>query len=206
MARTTSVRWAAALLVSALVFGPASAIYIETPLALEASDREVEAGDVVVFQVRALSGAEPYAGATVRVVYAFDANETGEGPDGPTDSASFQERVLLDRLVLGAKADGTFEWTVPAEVDGRNVDVIILSQGDERLAFEYLAVGDAPPQMRIMAGSGPAGGPEPHLEDADGQDAADGSDRQADARESVPGAGVLGVLALLGGVALLRRR
>lgn len=205
----TRINQLVALVALVALAGNASALYIQTPLLLDV-DQEADVGDVLVVTVRPENetAAAKYAGATVRVLFTYDANESGQGaasPEEPVDASDFREHTILDTLVLDDQAQATFGWTVPAEVDGHNVDLVI-EQGAERLAFAYLAVGDAPPMMRILAGSGPApDGIGPDTEQ-DPEPADDGEDADQEDAQDTPGFGLLAALAALGAVVVLRRR
>lgn len=194
------------LLLGLTVAGPASAIYVMTPLQLHPSDREADVGDTLTFTIEPQNETEraAWAGETLSVRYAFDAaegEERSDDPDAPVDSSSMQDRELLAALTLDDAARATFEWVVPEEVDARNVDVKLVSADGEAVGFTHVAIGDAPPQMRMMAGSGPA--PEPYTEAGDGGGAS--SDSSDGARNDTPAVGAVAVLGV-GAVALALRR
>lgn len=206
-----------ALLVAGLLaLAPAAgAIYVVTPLTLHPSESEVQVGDSVEFRVEPQNESEAaaWAGRTVSVIYTWNAaegNESAQSPDEPTDSSSMQERVLLEALTLDDAARASFQWTVPDEVDDHNVDVMLVDEDGERVAFTYLAVGDAPPNMRILAGSGPAPAPEPANgtpeDGAAGGDAPAGADESAEPRQDTPGAGLVAIVGVVGALALALAR
>lgn len=188
------IQWAlvTALIAGAVLATPASALYIQTPLILSGPEH-ADVGDDVSFEIRPdnASAEKRFAGKTVRIVYLFDPNESND-PDAPVSSDSLQERLLAE-LVLDGKASATFRWSVPEEVRDLNVDIAAES-GDERVAFTYLAIGDAPPQMRILAGSGPAG--EVDQENVEREQVS----------EDAPGLSALAALATIGAVLALRRK
>lgn len=198
---------AAALLATA---APADAVYIETPLVIEAPDDHAEVDDTIEFTIgpnpNNASAQEQWAGKTVNVRYSYDKNEGQDGHHGdePVSNQGYTEGTILDGLTLDEKARGTFTWTIPSEVDDRNVNIFLEEDGhDERLAFAYLAVGNATPMMHAM--SGPSDGePEIGPEDKESHD-----DAVSDTNEAagIAAAGLLGTLALAGvAVALVRRR
>lgn len=140
-----------------LVAGPATALYIVTPLVLEGDTEKADVGDVVHYTIRAQNDTEAAAWGDkpVRIVAAWMENQT-ENPDG---SVSDGDEVILDvtTLSLDTDAGASFDWTVPAAADDKNVNLRILSDdAEEPLAFADLAVGDAEPIMKIAA-SGPNG-------------------------------------------------
>lgn len=204
------------LLALALLAGPASAIYLVTPLRLASSAQTAEVGDSVTFTVSPEneSMAQAWAGKTVRVGYSWFPNETDATRDGdaPTSSedpeAQPERRVLRDALTLDAGANATFTWVVPEEVRDRNVDVYLEGEDGERVGFAWLGIGQAPPQMRILAGSGPAepgeqvqqddvvAEPGPDAQQDEPASTVDGNDTPAPALVAALGVVLLAALAL----------
>lgn len=195
------------------ISGPATAIYIVTPLTLTPSTEHAEVGDEIDFTIAPQNDTEAaaWAGRTVRVEYSWDTAE-GEGagsPEEPTSDETYQTRLLLESLTLDDAARGAFTWTVPDEVADHNVDIRLVDDAGEGVAFTYVAIGDAPPQMRILAGSGMAeGGEEP----ADDTTTPTPAEQEQNAPENdasgnaVPAAGAIAALGALGIVALALAR
>lgn len=192
-----------------LATGPASAVYVERPLRLDSHDVEFEVGDTAHFTVRAENEttAAEWAGRTVSVHYAYDANEgdeqsTHNDPDASTDNSGWTQKVLLESLALDQNAEAAFEWIVPEEVDDRNVNILLLDDEGEVLALLHVAVGDATPMMYTTGApddgreidTGNQGEPEP---------AADSEDDTV--RES-PMPGALVAVALAGAAVVVARR
>ncbi|HUR69213.1 MAG TPA: hypothetical protein VM370_08200 [Candidatus Thermoplasmatota archaeon] len=178
-----------------LVFPLGSASMVETPLAVEPDPQAAEVGDVVTFHVTLLNASwkDRLAGHTYRVDFTHD---------GETEGAD----VTIGRIgnvSLDEKAEGTFEWTIPAEVDDQNVFVTIMD-GDEGIGSAHIAVGDAPPIM-FAAGGGPSTVDD--VPPAEGGTDASGEEREPTPAKDVPGlgAGLLG-LATLAAVLLASRR
>jgi len=195
---------AAALLV---VSGPASAIYIVTPLTLSVSPAEGEVGDEITLTLGPNpddENATTYAGREVRIRYAWNANE-GQEPDGATSDSEADEVIGDAGLVtLDDNTRGSLTWTIPPEADDHNVFFTVLSEDDEPLAHGHVRVGDAEPVMMLM------GGDDAIAESGPGETPlAQGDDTAADeSGNAVPAAGMALVLGALGLVALaiVRRR
>lgn len=184
---------------------PAQALYIETPLLIHGPEK-ADAGDDVELTIGPhpdnATARDDWAGKTVHLRYSYDKNERASGdPDAPVDDSGITTGDIHRGLVLDDKAGATLTWTVPAEFDGHNVDLYLEDDAGERVAFAYIAIGDAPPQMRIMAGSGPAG-EEPELD----HDATTGNEDDERATHEANGLGLVGILGLLGLVGLGRIR
>lgn len=154
----------AVLLIALALLAPtAHAVYVMTPLRLTPVDSEGDVGDELGFQVEPDPESDrSYAGATVRLRYEWDPDEGNESapPDEPTSDADVR-RGTGPSVTLDAKGQGTFTWTIPAEVDDRNVALSLIDDAGEAVAFAYLRVGDAEPQFRTMVGGGPGGAIEP---------------------------------------------
>lgn len=146
---------------------------------------------------------------------AGNATTTTTEPENPDETVSSDDETAGDSrendayvyatiatLTLSAASTGTFAWTVPVEVDDRNVFVTVLSESGKTLASAHVAVGDAPPIMMAMEGA-----PDEHVVEDDvpaADDAARNSDD--DARRSVPAAAPLLVLIAAGLVAVALRQ
>lgn len=179
--------------------GPASAMYVMTPLRLGFSDTEVQAGDEVTLVLDPEpedENATKYAGQTVRVRYSWDSHEGEEGLGAPPEDGTVAGDV--GTLALDAKVHGSITWTLPAEADGHNVFFQVLGADDKLLAAGHVPVGDAPPVMAAMGG-GPGGAP---LEAAPEDESTGGEDE----KNAVPAPGLLALAAGVGALALLRRR
>ncbi len=183
---------------------PTQAIYIATPLTLDPKHSASEPGEDVGFTVGPSpdneSAREDWAGKTVKARFGYNPNEGSDSDHADSD----MDYVLgeIGTITLDDKAAGAFTWTVPAEVDGKNVDVFLESDDGERLAFAYLAVGDAPPVMRTMAG----GAEDPERLDSEAPGVADDNAENGEAPS--PGIAALMVFlaaAAVGMTVLLRR-
>lgn len=183
-----------------LVAGPATAIYIVTPLILEGDTEKADVGDVVHYTVRAQNDTEAAAwgGKTVQVIAVWTENQT-ENPDGSVSDGD-ETRIDVATLALDGDAAASFDWTVPEAADDKNVNLRIVSdEAEEPLAFADLAVGDAEPIMKIAA-SGPSG-EEPVETPLEQEDDA------APPTNDTPGLPlVLGALAVAGAAVLARRK
>lgn len=191
------------------VSGPASAIYIVTPLSLSFSDDEVDVGDELTLDIGPNpedQNASKYAGQTVRIRYAWNPQESNESdPDQPASSEDGAQEVAGDvgTLTLDGQVRGSLRWTIPQEADDHNVFFQVLGADDEVLANGHVRVGDAPPTMATLAGSGPAEGGEmePVPEQRGEESAAEDADGNA-----VPGIGVAAIAVGAGVLALALRR
>ncbi|HET6403187.1 MAG TPA: hypothetical protein VFH78_00955 [Candidatus Thermoplasmatota archaeon] len=197
-----------ALLASLLLFAaPASAVYVVTPLRAFASDNAIDAGDTVDVTIEPENEtmAAEWRDRLVRVYYAYDTAESDE-PDAPTSDETYR-RVHLQDLTLDGDARGSFRWTAPEETDARNVALRIESEDGELLALVDIAVGDAPPVMRILAG-GDGGAPEPVPIDEgnEGTPRDDAAVESGGNEKNVPSAGALAALAAVGLAAVALRR
>lgn len=170
---------------------PSQAIYMETDLLIDPQDSEADPGDNVTFTIRPSPNVDDakqkWGGKTVKLRFSYDKNETPhDGPDEATSNEGYTTRDIVE-IKLDGEAGGSYTWTVPEEVDDRNVEVFLQSADGERLASGYLNVGDAEPLMRI-ASSGPGDAePEPATEIDEGA-----SDDEAQQEE----ASALGLVAL----------
>lgn len=195
----------------------ASAVYVHTPLRLSAPGDHADVGDAVEFTLEPNddTNVTEWAGRTLRVVYSYDANEGADGsePDASTDSSGMREGVVLESLALDDAARATFTWTIPADVQDKNVNIAVVNEDGDGAAFAYLAIGDAPPVMRTT--SSPDDGREIDNGDGDGEPLPPASDDEArqsgaadDSSRTVPGLAVGGALVAAGAVAvaLARRR
>ncbi|HWH08095.1 MAG TPA: hypothetical protein VNX21_02780, partial [Candidatus Thermoplasmatota archaeon] len=84
-------------------------------------------------------------------------------------------------VTLDDASAGSFTWTVPAEVDDRNV-LLQVMDGDEPVATAHVRVGDAEPMMHATGGGspgGPVGGAEPVGEDEPPAEEASGGARES---------------------------
>lgn len=160
----------------------ASAVYTITPLRLQASANEGEVGDEIAFDLSANPDHEgpSYAGQTVTARYSYDPHEgehqASEDPEAPVSNESSGEEsdspyvhADITQVALDEKSSGAFVWTIPAEVDDRNVFIVILSADNETLASSHVRVGDAEPMMFTMQEGAP-GSPEPVTGDAEPAD------------------------------------
>lgn len=166
---------------------PASAIFIETPLQVSATDPEPDAGQSVTIDAAPANDTvrDRLAGKNVVVRWTmYDEN----GSQEPT--------IVRDDLALDDEARLSFAWTVPAHADDENVFVTI-EHGDELLGQVHLLVGDAPPMLMAMSGMSP--------DDPAPSDAIEEEEHDEAANVPAPGlaAAILG-LAIVGFVA--RRR
>lgn len=186
---------------------PSQAIYIETALKLEPSQHEADVGDDVDFTIRTNPDVEDakdyWADKTVKLRFSYDKNEGQQqnDPDAPTSNDGFTTRTIAE-LVLDADARGSFTWTVPAEVDARNVEVFLEGPDGDRLGFDYLLIGDAEPMMRITSAPGDME-PEPGQEFGHEDDAEDADAEEASALGLI--ALTLALGAVIAGVAVRRR-
>lgn len=185
------------------VAGPASALYLATPLLLETESPQVNVGDTVDFTIRPSpeneTAVDDWAGKTVRVTLSWDEAE-GRPAEEPTSSEEDTTRTrTIENVTLAADATGAFSWTVPAEVDDKNVFIQLVGGDEETLAVIDLAVGDAEPINKIAA-SGPGEPVETPMETGEEQSAEDADDRD------VPAAPLVALLVAVGAIALARRR
>lgn len=135
----------AALLACTLAAPMGSAMYIATPLAMFASSDHAEVGDRVDFRIEPgenATAASAWAGRSARVVLSYEGDAGGE--------AAYERRVLDEPVALDANARGSFTWTVPSDLDDKNVGVLLESDDGELLAQADVAVGDAPPIMKAL--------------------------------------------------------
>lgn len=196
------------VLISALVLlaPAASAVYVVTPLRAHASTNAADVGDTidVTIEPENETTAAEWAGKLVHAYYAYDPNEGAEDPDAQTSSEAYARELIDDSIALVGKAAGSFAWTVPAAVDDHNVVIRIESPDGELLAIADVAVGDAPPIMRTLAGS--------DAELADDSGPAETSGGAPDAVEEhgttqdVPAPGLLALAAIVGLAAITWRR
>lgn len=152
----------------ALAAAPAHALYVMTPLRLTPTDSEGNVGDKLAFHVSPDPESNvSYAGQTLTLRYTWDPNEGSESSEAAAREGTGPQ------VALDAKGEADLTWTIPAEVDDRNVGLSLIDGAGEAVAFAYVRVGDAQPQMRTMAGSGgmpPASeipeenAPSPHVE------------------------------------------
>lgn len=131
--------------------GPASAIYVYTPLHISVSAGHAEVGDELTFDISPSeeTNASEYAGLTVTIHYAYDRNAPGHGDENSSSDVVTSE---LTTLTLDAKASGTFTWIVPAEVDDHNVFVSVRNGDGDALGDVHLAIGDAEPMFFATGG------------------------------------------------------
>lgn len=221
-ARTHAIAVPLLLVATTLVAsGPASAMYMITPLALNASAYDTQVGDLLKFTITPNADHEgpSWAGQTIRVQYNYDPNEgrepaSNESPDAAVsdgeDQASPYVFVDLPGVTLDEKESGAFEWTIPADVDDRNVFVVLLSADGETLASVNVRVGDAAPLMMLMAGNGPTEVEQTPVTDTaapPADDAAAPQTQDETSANNVPALGLGGALVAAGvAVALLARR
>lgn len=199
-----------------LVLAPTAQAYLQiTPLRIHQPERQYEVGDEVDFTIEPENDtmAEEWKGRTLTLCYSFNAAERPADEEQPTDdgavsSDDYVQRCLDARITLDDGARAAYQWTLPDEVQDHNVDVWLQADDEERIAFTYFAVGNAPPQMRAMSGNG-AGLPEPGpvesepTPDTTQQEGPEGADEN-----TVPAIGILllaaGVMAVA--LALPRRK
>ncbi len=209
---------ATALLVGLLATATtADALYIRTPLQVHTDNSEADVGDTLPFNVTATDeeGATAWSGKTVTVRWSYDPNEGSENP--PAEDEPYPEPVsgtLLESLALDEKATATFTWTVPAEVDNKNVAIRLEDETGELLAIQHIAIGDAVPMMMI-AMTGPGGElPEQTNSETDTPANPDGVQNDDTPTEktdtakprSVPSIGVLALVGAIGLLALVANR
>ncbi|HVM45695.1 MAG TPA: hypothetical protein VM582_07140 [Candidatus Thermoplasmatota archaeon] len=202
----------AALLASLLALaGSAQAIYIATPLRLDSDAVSGDPGDTIDFAISPENETtrDEWRGRSVVVLFVYDPDERAQ-PDERTSSDRMRGGTIAESLVLDERASGRFSWTIPDEADGHNVQVRVESEEGDLLAVRDVAVGDAPPVMRILAGGSGDDGREPApIGNENGRtDAppADGTRRDEPAGDDVPAAGLLAVLAVGGAAALALRQ
>lgn len=149
----------ACLLVIALlgILPTADALYIRTPLTLNADETQADVGDSVTFRIGTdpenASAASDWGGKNVVIAYTWDPNE---GDPSPEAESTTSRTVVDPALALANDATATFTWTVPEEVRDRNVEITVQSNGGDLLAVYPMVIGNAEPRMRIAA-SGPSG-------------------------------------------------
>lgn len=201
MARATYVL-VLALLGSVLLASSAQALYVMTPLRISPTDSEGHVGDGLRFDVAPDPESNvSYAGQTLTIRYEWDPMEGAERSSDEPVSDDSARHGTSGTVTLDAKGTGSFTWTIPAEVDDRNVGLSLVDDAGEKVAFAYVRVGDAEPQARIMAGGGgaPLEGGEPLPEPTSQGDAS---------TKGTPGAAPLAVAAVVGlaALALARRK
>ena len=208
----------------------AAAIYVVTPLNLDASATQADVGDTLTFRLSSNPEHEgsSYAGQTVRVQYGYDTAENAEPSGDPNETTSSSDETTeetpyvyhdITTLTLDDAANGSFEWIVPAEVDDHNVFVTVLSDTNETLASAHIGIGDADPMMFLMRESGPASPPvegeDQPLQSEDGGSGEPATDAQHDdgaaagddVQNPVPALGVTAAAVAMGvGALLLARR
>lgn len=192
--------------VGLLAFAPsASAIYMVTPLHIGSDKHEYEVGDEASFRVfpENETVAAEWADRTVQIRYSYDKNEgQAQGPDEQASNEGYVQAVAVAELKLDDKATASFTWTIPAEVDDRNVEVVVYF-ADEHVATIPIVIGDAEPRMYAM--SGPAGGDKGSLESGGEEPTTTGGETPAapeDDKNTVPAAGALALVGMVGAVAI----
>ena len=215
MARTHGIAIPLLALFAAAVLatsGTASAIYIYTPLQFENAPEKADVGDtldlVVVPDAENASAKTDHAGKTLRAVLGWSASE-GQEPDASASEEDAREEDI-GTVALDADARGSLTWTVPAEVDDKNVFIRLETAEGEAVAFAYIAIGDAEPVMMIAA-SGPSEGGEGVEEPTatpveEGGNLDDTNAESSGGRSNVPGAPVVAALVGIGALALALRR
>lgn len=206
-----------------LLAGPAQAIYVVTALRLDPSSAEGEVGDAITFNATPSEDWDgpSFAGATVTLFWNYDPEEgqhpPPEDPDAPVSSddqnATDPEPTHVEReadaVTLDEASRATFTWTIPPEVDDRNVFLTLRDGEGEVLANAHVRVGDAAPMAFLMAEGGSdadkAASGEPALGEPAGAPA-EGDARAGDATRDAPGPGVLALLAALVGGAMVATR
>lgn len=177
--------------------GVASAMYVITPLRIEASHAEAEPGDIIDLTLRPEQDyeGESLAGKSVLVRFGYDRNEPVEGQEHTGESDFVY--VDIGRVTLNDNSAGALSWTVPAEVDDRNAFITVLDEAGETVGSTHVRVGDASPIMFALA-SGTKG--EPVQEG--------GPEVQADtqAESDVPAPGLVAGVGALAAVALVLSR
>lgn len=210
--RTIGVFAALAAIGLLAIAAPAQAIYLATPMHLSSDAGQYKVGDEASFTVTPENEtvAQEWAGRTLQVRYGYDKNE-GQGPSEDGED-TYVSSVLLAELKLDEKASATFKWTIPAEVDDRNVDVTLFF-GEEAVAFNPIAIGDAEPRMYAMSGPGKGAAEQGTPPEMESPPADTGSGEEAagePAAKTVPGIGMIALVGTLGaaalGVALARRK
>lgn len=211
-----------AAIVAALAMGllltasaPAQAIYMVTPLRLSTDTTTAQVGDELSFRVEPENetAAAEWAGRDVVVRYGYDANEKPadeqQDPDTPTSDSevAWTKNVAMPRLALDSDAKASFTWVVPEDARDHNIEVTLENDAGEILGRAHLAIGNAPSNMRLMAGSGVAR-EDMSQENAPTTDAPPAKDTAADesADNNVPGIGAPLVLAAVGALALVAAR
>lgn len=188
---------AAGLLASS---GTASAMYVITPLRIEASHAEAEPGDIIDLTLERDPEHEgrSLAGETVLVRFGYDRNEPRENETHSGES----DWVYVDigRVTLNDKSAGALSWTIPAEVDDHNAFLTVLDDAGQTLGSTHVRVGDATPMMFALRAGTDKGAvqeetPAPDVE----------ADTQATSDVPAPGL-VLGVVALAAVALLVSRR
>lgn len=225
----------------------AAALYMVTPLHVTLSPGEADVGDALAIDLSPAGDeydGPTYEGATVTIRYGYDPNEGEEQPGSPPPSSdpdgtvssngtvepenpeappSDEEYVdpyvygTIATVTLTAKSTASTTWTIPAEVDDRNVAIQVLDADGKLLGIAHVAVGDAIPMMYLAMENGPANGePLPADGAPDGPAAGSPETPQGPANEArdtndsknVPAPGALLALGALAGVAVAvaRRR
>lgn len=177
----------------------AQAVFIETPLHFSPGSADAEVGQELRFDVAPAndSAAAQYAGRTLQVRYATDA-------ESPEQSA----RGEAGTVALDDKAAGVVTWTVPADVDDRNV-LLQIVDGEEVLATAHVRVGDAEPVMYATGGPSAGGGEVVEGGEPLASEPAPGNEDESGGAKESPG---FTALVLAGGAAIavlalgLRRR
>lgn len=205
MARTFGIAMPILALAAAglmVASGPASAVYMVTPLTLRFSQDEAQVGDEITISVGPNAedpNATQYAGRQLSVQYGWNPNENEErDPEQPTSDAD-EVSGNVGVVQLDENVEGSLTWTIPAEADDHNVFFRVIGPGDELLASGHVRVGDAPPVMAILAGSGPSEVGEPLPPEPEGESA-------SDEKSAVPAPGLLAVAVGVGALALALRR
>lgn len=193
---------AVALLAAAPTTG---ALYIVTPLSLSGGDGHADVGDEVDLVVAPNSEhengtADKWAGRTIVLKYGWDPAEGTDRSEGDETEHTWETRVIGE-ITLDAEGKGAFTWTVPADVDDRNIVLTVGPAEGDPYAYLDMAIGDAEPMYRLAASTGEPV-ETPMEEDTGGEPPQESQD---DARPT-PGVGVLVLAAGLVGAALVARR
>lgn len=218
----------AALLAGCLLVAatPAQAIYLITPLNIDPSSAEADVGDGITFTLTPNDEYEgaSYAGQTVTIRYSFDPEEGQrdsatypEDPDGTVSSDDEPrapdeewEDTTITRDVgpvsLDAESRATFSWTVPEEVDDRNVFVTVVAEDDTTLARAHVRVGDAEPMHFLASESSPRDLKDDGALSNDDAQADDFPQETGEGRSSIPAPGLVAALVATAAIALALRR
>ncbi len=205
-------RWISALLVTTLLAASATAAKMEAPLALETDTDHAEVGDVILLTIStARDETQPqWAGQGVHLAFEYDMNEDRftTNPEGQT--AWTRESIVTD-IGLNDDATATYAWTVPQNLQDRNVMLLVVSATDEVLTYRLLPVGNPEPIMLASSTSSGPNEPVPNQETAEENEQVyetqtDIPNPKAPTKNAVPMIGALGLVGAVVAVAAMHAR